>query len=251
MKRLIAIALASLLMASAPGPAKEKLPAALAKGTQIGVVNLLDPEVMHYHAAKQTQDSFLKILAVSWNVDDMLNEALRAPAAAAGVTLTPLVPTDSLVRARESCFVNAELVKGLPRNCSAGLIESAAGANVNYLIVMAPGLNNADHAGKDRLEGASQMLRGWGFITRERAGAKDRPALFCEVELLLINVAPEGVSLRARQWGGIYNYQWQNYIVPPDPKEFPPAQLEQLQPLFATILARHAKDFMAQVRVEQ
>ena len=250
MKRLIAIALTSLLMASATGLTKEKLPPGLPKGTQIGVVNLLDPEVMHYHSAKQTQDSFLKIQAVGWNVDDMLNEALQAQAAVSGLTLTPLAPTDSLVRARESCFVNAPLVKGLPKNCSAGLAELAASAGVSYLIIMAPGLNNADHAGSARLEGMSEMLRGWGFITRERAGAKDRPALFCEVELLLIGVTPEGATLRARQWGGVYNYQWQNYTVPADPKAIAPEQLEQLQPLFATILARHAKDFMDQVHVE-
>jgi hypothetical protein len=250
MKRLIAIALTSLLMASATGLAKEKLPLSLSKGTQIGVVNLLDPEVMHYHAAKQTRDSFLKIQAVNWNIDAMLNEALQAPAAALGLTLTPLAPTDALIRARESCFVNAALVKGLPKNCSAGLVELAASAGVSYVILMAPGLNNADHAGSARLEGMSEMLRGWGFITRERSGAKDRPSLFCEVELLLISVTPEGASLRARQWGGVYNYQWQSYTVPADPKEFPPEQLEQLQPLFTTILTRHAKDLMDQVHVE-
>ncbi len=251
MKRLIAVALTSLLMASATGLAKDKPPLDVAKGTQIGVVNLLDPEVMHYHAAKQTRDSFLKIQAVNWNVDAMLNEALQTPAAAAGLTLTPLAPTDSLVRARESCFVNAALVKGLPKNCSAGLVELAASAGVSYLIVMAPGLNNADHAGSTRLEDMSEMLRGWGFITRERAGSKDRPSLFCEVELLLISVTPEGAVLRARQWGGGYGYQWQSYIVPADPKVFAPEQLEQLQPLFATILARHAKDLVDQVHVEQ
>jgi hypothetical protein len=38
--------------------------------------------------------------------------------------------------------------------------------------------------------------------------------------------------------------------VPADPKAIAPEQLEQLQPLFATILARHAKDFMDQVHVE-
>jgi hypothetical protein len=251
MKRLLAIALTSLLMAGATVTAKDKAPAAIAKGTQIGVVNLLDPEVMHYHSAKQTFNSFLKIQAVTWNVDDMLNAALQEQPAAAGLTLTPLAPTDTLVRARESCFVNAPLVKakGLPKNCAAGLLELAASANVNYLIVMAPGLNNADHNDGAKLE-ESEMLRGWGFVTHERGGSKDRPTLFSEVELLLIAVSPEGVTLRARQWGGGYNYQWQNYTVPADPKAFPPEQLEQLQPLFATILTRQAKDFIDQVHVE-
>lgn len=249
MKRLMAIALTSL-MASATGLAKDKMPMAIAKGTQIGVVNLLDPEVMHYHAAKESRDSFLKIQAVNWSVDDMLNEALQAEAAPAGLTLMPLAPTESLVRARESCFVNAPLVKGLPKNCSAGLVELASSAGVNYLIVMAPGLNNADHAGSARLEGVSEMLRGWGFFTRERGGSKERPTLFSEIELLLINVTPAGTALRARQWGGAYSSQWQSYTVPADPKEIPPEQLDQLQPLFAGMLSRQAKDLLSQVRIE-
>jgi hypothetical protein len=251
MKRLIAIALASLTMASAAGMAKDKLPVAIARGTQIGVVNLLDPEVMHYHAAKESRDSFLKIQAVNWSPDDMLNEALKGEAASAELTLMPLAPTDSLVRARESCFVNAPLVKGLPKNCSAGLVELASSAGVNYLILMAPGLNNADHAGNTRLEGVSEMLRGWGFFTRERGGSKDRPTLFSEIEMLLISVTAEGASLRARQWGGNYSSQWQSYTVPSDPKEIPPEQLDQLQPLFAGMLARQAKDLLSQVRVQQ
>jgi hypothetical protein len=250
MKRLMAIALASL-MASATGMAKDKLPMALARGTQVGVVNLLDPEVMHYHAAKESRDSFLKIQAVNWSADDMLNQALQLAAAPAGLTLMPLAPTDSLVRARESCFVNAPLVKGLPKNCSAGLVELASGAGVNYLILMAPGLNNADHAGSTRAEGVSEMLRGWAFFTRERGGSKDRPTLFSEIELLLISVTPEGATLRARQWGGIYSLLWQSYTVPADPKQIPPEQLDQLQPLFAAMLSRQARDLLNQVRVEQ
>jgi hypothetical protein len=251
MHRLIAIALSSLLMASATVTAKDKAPAPIAKGTRIGVLNLLDAELMHYHSAKQTFNSFLKIQAVTWNVDEMLNAAVREQPAVAALELTPLAPTDTLVRARESCFVNAHLVKakGLPRDCSAGLLELAASANVTYLIVMAPGLNNADHNDGTRVE-ESEMLRGWGFVTHERGGPKDRPTLFSEVELLLIAVRPDGISVRARQWGGNYNYQWQTYTAPADPKAFPPDQLEQLQPLFATILSRQAKDFMDQVHVE-
>jgi len=67
----------------------------------------------------------------------------------------------------------------------------------------------------------------------------------------LVQVTPDGAALRAREWGGSYNYQWQTYTVPADPKVFPPEQLEQLQPLFATILGRQAKDFMEQIKVEQ
>jgi hypothetical protein len=43
--------------------------------------------------------------------------------------------------------------------------------------------------------------------------------------------------------------QWQTYTLPADPKAIPPEQLDQLQPLFAAMLSRQAKDLLAQVQV--
>src|SRR5262249_22437196 len=152
--RLSALAclLASLTIINTSSGSKEKAPKALARGTQIGVVNLLNPEVMHYHIAKDSNNSFLKMLPVSWPVDDMLARALKDDLAQVGLTATPLAPTDALERARETCFVNASLENGLPKNCSAPLIEQASAGSVSYLIVIAPGLNDANHAGSDRIE---------------------------------------------------------------------------------------------------
>ena len=254
MKRLMVVGLAHLMMAgllmtSTTGLARERTPKAIARGAQIGVVNLVNAEVMHYHAAKDINGSFLKIQAVNWPVDDMLTEALKAPLEQLGLTLTALTPTDSLERARESCFVNAALADGLPRNCSSPIVEQASSAGVEYLIVMAPGLNNSAHAGSSRSAGVTEAMRGWGLLTRERAGAKDKPTLFNEIELLLISIGPEGAALRARQWGGVYSVQWQTYTLPPDPKAIPLEQLDQLQPLFAAMLSRQAKDLLGQIQV--
>ena len=250
MKRLLAVAIASLVMTSAAALAKDKSPFSLPKGAPVAVVNLLDPEVMHYHVGRKSLDSYVKIQAVNWNIEQMLVAALQAQPAASDLALTPVAPTDALLRARESCFVNGALVKGLPKSCAAPLTELATGASVSYLIVMAPGLNNGNHADSARLE-TSDTLRGWGIVTHEAAGSKDKPNLFCEVELLLISVSPEGVVLRAREWGGSYNYQWVAYTPPADSKVFPPDQIEQLQPLFTTILERQAKELMEEVHVER
>jgi hypothetical protein len=177
MKRLLALVLTSLVMTSGAAVAKDKTWPLLPKGTRIGVVNILDPEIMHYHAARQTINSYVKIQPVKWNVDEMLLAALQAQPAAANLSLTPVAPTDSLLRARESCFVNAALAKGLAKTCSAALVELASSAEVSYLVVMAPGLNNTDHSdGGPRLE-ISSTLRGWGFVTHEFAGSKDKPNL--------------------------------------------------------------------------
>jgi hypothetical protein len=255
MKRSIVSALAAYLAAglvlmATTVLARERPAPVIAKGAQIGVVNLLSPEVMHYHAAKDSNDSFVKIQAVNWPIEDMLVGALKDRLEQLGLTLVPLELTDALLRARESCFVNAALANGLPKSCSAPLAEQASGSGVNYLIVMAPGLNDTNHAGSNRIESVTAMMRGWGFLTRERAGAKDKPTLFNEVELLLISVGPEGVTLRARQWGGLNVSQWQAYTPPTDPRQIPAEQLNQLQPLFGALLTRQAKELLNQVRVE-
>ena len=239
--------LAGLALAGTPGWAKDRTSDVIPKGEQVGVVNLLNAEVMHYHVAEDSNNSFWKIRTVEWPVDNMLAEALKEPAEKLGLTLTPLAPTDALKHARESCFVNAALADGLPKSCSGPLAEEASSAGVSYLVVMAPGLNDTNHAGNSRIESVSAMMRGWGFLTRERAGAKDKPALFNEVELLLINVTAQGVTLEARQWGGLYTAQWQSYTVPADPKQIPDEQLDQMQPVFASLLARQAKDLFDQI----
>jgi hypothetical protein len=246
---LAQLMMAGLLLTSTTGLARERTPKVIARGAQIGVVNLLNAEVMHYHAAKDINGSFLKIQAVNWPVEAMLAEALQGQLEQLGLTLTALTPADSLERAREGCFVNAALADGLPKNCSAPIVEQAASAGVEYLILLAPGLNNAAHAGNNRSEGVTEAMRGWGFLTRERAGAKDKPTLYNEVELLLISIGPEGAALRARQWGGVYTAQWQTYTLPPDPKEIPLEQLDQLRPLFAALLSRQAKDLLGQIQV--
>jgi len=249
MKTLPAAALACLLMVAVNGWAKDRA-APIPKGTQVGVVNLLDPEVMHYHAANDSKDSFVKIQSVAWSVQDMLDAALKEQMEPLGLAVLPLAPSDSLLRSREDCFVNAALANGLPRKCTQTLAELASSAGVSNLVVMAPGLNNSDHAGGNRIDGVTEYMRGWGLLTRERAGGKDKPTLFNEIELLFVTVTPDGVSLRARQWGGVLTSQWQNYTVPADQKQIPADQLDQLQPAYAAMLSRQAKGLLEQVRVE-
>ena len=240
---------ASLAITAVTGLARQSAPKLIEKGTQLGVVNLVSAEVMHYHAAKSSNDSFLKIQRVNWPVDDMLANALKDPLEQLGLTLKPLAATEALVHARESCFVDAPLSKGLPKNCAAPLLEQASSGGVSYLIVMAPGLNNEAHAGSSRITDVSAMMRGWGFLTRERAGPRDKPTLCNEIELLLISVDRDGVSLLARQWGGSYTSQWQTYTVPPDQHQIPAEQLDELQPLYAALLVQQAQALVQQIHI--
>jgi hypothetical protein len=255
MKRVMAIGFAGVLLATSMVSATDKAPAAIGKGALVGVVNLLDAEVTHYHAAKDTNANFLKIHPVSWSVDDMLSYAVKDELGKKGLAPVPLVLTDSLARAREQCFVSMPLARGLPKGwpkeCSVPLVELANSAGVNTLILLSPGVNNSGHAGSSNHDGLSETLRGWGFFTRERASSQEKPTLFDETELLLIGITPQGATLLARKWGGTLTIQWQSYTRPADPKELTPAQLDELQPLFAAVLARQASELLEQVRVEQ
>lgn len=255
MKSMMAIGLAGILLVSPMVSAKDKTPTAIPKGAQIGVVNLMDADVVHYHAARDTAENFLKLHPVNWPIDDMLNDSLRDQLKQLGLTPVPVAASDALLHSREDCFVNMPLAKGMPKgwpkNCATPLMQLAASAGVSTLIVLAPGLDNSAHAGSSNHDGLSETLRGWGFFTRGSASAQDKPLLFSETELLLIGVTPEGATLLARKWGGTLTIQWESYTRPEDPKAVSPTQLDELKPLFAAVLTRQAKEMLEQAHFEQ
>ena len=81
MKTTMMIVLVCLVAATSGVSAKDRAPP-IAKGSQIGVVNLLDQEVMQYHAARDYKDRFVKMRAVQWPIDEMLTQALKERLAA-------------------------------------------------------------------------------------------------------------------------------------------------------------------------
>ena len=90
------------LVLSAPLAAKEDTPLALAKGSRVGVVTLLRPEVQHFHSARSLRDQALKTEVLDWSVETMLLDALKERAGQMGLVLVPLPVSDELEHARES-----------------------------------------------------------------------------------------------------------------------------------------------------
>ncbi len=206
----------------------------LAAGARVGVVNLLDPEVTHFHASRQLQSSFLKTYTVGWPVGAMLMQALRESLTQMGLTPVAAAPSEALVRARESCFLNAALAKGLPKTCGPLYAQLAAAEHLDALILLGPGLNDSTHAGGGRRRGLPEYLRGWCFVSGE--GGTVAPALLNLTELLLIGLTTRGAELGARQWGGDQNQTWIGFKPPADLKNLAETQLNELQPLFAAML---------------
>jgi hypothetical protein len=222
----------------------------LTAGARVAVVNLLDAEVTHFHASRRVQNSFLKTYTVDWSVNAMLMEALRERLTQMGLVPVATAATEALRRAREACFLDAALAKGLPKTCGPLFAQLAAAERADAVIVLGPGRNDSAH-GTRRRE-LPEYLRGWCLVTEARGeeGAAEKvPVLLNLSELLLIGVAASSAEINARQWGGDQLQTWTGFKPPPDLKDIPEQQLGQLQPLFAAMLKQQASGVLAHLQV--
>jgi hypothetical protein len=207
---------------------------------------MVDAELAHYHASKLLSQSFLKTPRVNWPLDSLLSAAVTPRLSQSGLVPVSLAPTEELIRARDAVFVDSSVVKGLPRETARQFASLAAAEHVDALIVLAPSLNNSAQAGAAVRRGFPDYLRGFGFVTFE---AGETPSLFNMTQMLLIAVGPQGARLQAREWGGAYVEEWSDYVAPADLKQFPPEQLDTLQPLFGRILTRQASRLLDWITV--
>jgi hypothetical protein len=247
--RAIALALAALttlpvsVALAAGAPLVVELPA----GAHVGLVNLLDPEVTHFHAAKELQRSFLKTYTVGWPVAAMLTQELQARLTQMGFAPVAVEASGALRAAREACFLNASLAKGLPKECRVPFAQFADANHLAALIVLGPGLNNSAHAGGARHKEAPEYLRGWCMLSDEGT-AGGAPSLLSFTELLLIRPTENGAELAARQWGGNEAQTWIGFTPPHDLKVLEDAQLDQARPLYAGMLARQVDGLLAHLQ---
>lgn len=238
-----------LVAFTAPAGARDTTPLRLARGARIGIISLLDAEVTHFHAAKSVKDTALHTEPVDWSVPNMLYEALRERAGQMGLVLVPLAATEELERARESCFLNGDFNKKLPKDCVGPFEHVGVDQRLDAVIALAPGLNNSTHAGSSRRKEMPDYVRGWGVETGDIDSPDGKPALLAMTELLLVAPSTDGPVLRGREWGGNYTLGWANYVPPANPKELPPNSYPQLQPLFSALLARQVGRLLDQIEV--
>jgi hypothetical protein len=241
-----ALSLLGGIAVGAPKPVNLQLTA----GARVAVVNLLDAEVTHFHASRHVQNSFLKTYTLDWSVNAMLMEALRERLTQMGLVPVAAAATEALRRAREACFLDAALAKGLPKACGPLFAQLAAAERADAVIVLGPGRNDSAHG--ERRRELPEYLRGWCLVSEARGeeGAADKvPVLLNLSELLLIGVAAPSAEINAREWGGDQVQTWTGFKPPPDLKDIPEKQLGQLQPLFAAMLKQQASGVLAHLQV--
>jgi hypothetical protein len=238
-----ALSLAGGVATAAAVPEGLHLPA----GAHVGVVDLLDAEVTHFHASRRIEDSFLRTYPVHWSVNAMLLGAVRDRLARLGLAPELLPPSDELRHAREECFLHVALARGLPRECALVFAHFANAQRLSAIIVLGPGLNDAAHAGGERHRELPDYLRGWCFVTGED-GAESAPKLLNFTELLLIGLTGTGAELDDREWGGD-GPTWRGYHQPLDLKAIPDQQLDQLESQFDALLRQQADELLMHIQV--
>jgi hypothetical protein len=242
-----ALCLAALsLTAGAAHAAKGPTSVALPAGSRVGVIDLLAPELTHFHGSRRLENSFLKTYGVNWPVNAMLLAAVADRLAQLGLVALSISGGEELMRTREDCFLNAQLAKGLPKECAPVFERLAAAEHLSAMIVLGPGRNDSNHAGGSRHRELPEYLRGWGFTTFE--GYTTPPQLLNLTELLLVNVTPDGAQLVDHEWGGDGG-AWTGYKPPADIKSIPDQQLKQLQPLFAALLQQQGASLLTHLQV--
>ncbi len=249
MKKAVIGLLAFVLTAAVPAWGKKSEPAlTISKGARIGVVNLLDPDITHYHASGKIQDSFLKTHQVQWPVDAMFMDAVKQRLAQLGLEAVAVAPSPGLERNRHDYFVDHSVVDGLSRPCAEEFNQMAADNHVDAFIVLIPGVNDADHAGSARRKDLPDYLRGWGFITKGEP-PEGKPAVFDMTQVLLVSATGGTALLRAREFGGSYTDTWSSFTTPADLKAVPDDELDQLKPLISGLLTRQANRVFDQIEI--
>ena len=238
-----------LLFGAQMAAAFDATPLHLARGARVGVVSALEPDITHFHAGRSITDAFLHTERVNWSITAMLLDALKDRVTQMGLVLVPVGLTTELNRVRESCFLNGNFNKGLPKDCAPPLEHLSSENQVQAVIVLAPGLNNSAHAGSSRRKELPDYVRGWGFMTGTAGAPDGKPALFSMTELLLVASSPDVPVLHAREWGGNYELEWSRFVPPADLKAIPIEDYDQLQPLFGGLLGRQTSRLLDQIQV--
>lgn len=244
---ILGLAVLLILPVSVAQAASEPLITVLPVGAHVGIVNLLDPEVTHFHASRELKDSFLKTYTVDWPVPTMLMQVLQARLTQMGFAPVAVGATIALRDARENCFLNASLAKSLPKECRQPFAQFIAANHLAALIVFGPGLNNSAHAGGGRHKELPEYLRGWCMVSGEGA-VGSAPALLNLTELLLILPKDNAVELSGRQWGGDEVQTWIGFPAAADLKALGDAQLDTAKPLYAAMLSRQADGLLVHLQ---
>jgi hypothetical protein len=244
---LLALCLSMALVAAVQAQDSNKL--SLAPGARIGVIDLMNTDVTHYHAARAAMNSFMRTYKVEWSLATQLEQPLAERIRAAGYLPVPIEASDLLRRNRQDWLVTTTRAQRLAKGCAEELARIAAEQQVAALVIVAQGTNASPELVQgNRLRQIPAYIQGWGFSTVEdAAGDVAKPMIFNLLQLVLVEITPEGARLRHREWGGRYLYEWSTFVAPPDMRVLPDEEVQKLQPLLVDVFSRQVNRLFERV----
>ncbi|HVY79679.1 MAG TPA: hypothetical protein VG994_01750 [Steroidobacteraceae bacterium] len=216
-----------------------ELPLAIPKGGRIGIIDMMTPDVTHFHVGASQVKSFLRTYRASWSVADVIDEPLIWSLTNLGLEPVSLQPSELLRRQKQSWIMSNPQGTKLPRGCLEELQRVIMEESLSALILIAPGPNSDPESVEgNRLKKLPEYIQGWGFSTSDEPGGVVKPVVFNLTQMLVVQKTTDGVRLEHREWGGSYVYEWADFTPPTDLKTLPDAEIAKLKPVFADIMKR-------------
>jgi hypothetical protein len=217
-----------------------ELPLAIPAGGRIGIIDLMPPDVTHFHVGATPVKSFLRTYRAAWSVADVIDEPLIWSLTNAGLEPVSLQASEVLRRQKGPWIVSNPRATKLSRACLEEMKRVIDDERLSALIVVAPGPNTSPESVEgDRLRRLPEYIQGWGFSTSDEPGGLTKPVVFNLTQMLLIQkTTDDAVRLEHREWGGAYIYEWANFTVPSDIKTLPDAEVAKLGPVITDVMKR-------------
>jgi hypothetical protein len=234
-----AMFVAGLLLLAGGAVSSAELPLAIPAGGRIGIIDMMGPDVTHFHVGATPVKSFLRTYRAPWSVADLIDEPLIWSLTNAGLEPVALAPSDLLRREKGKWIVQNPQATKLARACLEEMQRVIDEQKLSALILIAPGPNTSPESVEgNRLKKLPEYIQGWGFSTSDDPGGLTKPVVFNLTQMLLVQKTTDGVRMEHREWGGNYVYEWTTFTVPPDVKTLPDTEVAKLRPVITDVMKR-------------
>lgn len=249
MSKRMFIGFAGWLLLAAGVTSAEDLALAVPAGGRIGIIDMMAPDVTHFHVGATPVKSFLRTYRASWSIADVIDEPLIWSLTNAGLEPVSIQASELLRRQKQSWIVQNPLAQKLPRGCLEELGRVITEERLSALLIIAPGPNvSPESVEGNRLKKLPEYIQGWGFSTSDEPGGLTKPVVFNLTQILLVGKTTDGVRLEHREWGGNYVYEWADFTLPADIKTLPDVEIAKLRPVVTDVMKRQIARVVPQLQ---
>jgi hypothetical protein len=222
---------------------------AIPPGARIGIIDMMVPDVTHFHVGRAPVNSFMRTYRGAWSTADVIDEPLIWALTNAGFEPVAVEASELLRRQRQSWIVANPQAKKLPGNCIEEFDRIIRAEKLSALIVVAAGPNTAPESVEgNRMRKLPSYIQGWGFSTSDEADGATKPVVFNLTQMLLVEKTPGSVKLEYREWGGSYVYEWANFNPGADLKALPDAEIAKFRPVITDVMKRQIDRLMPHLK---